>query len=795
MSTVYGDIRRFWKRAPARSGLLLLSCAMVVSLAALNGSLLSNTLWFTPPGVDSEAHFATLGAITPEGDFTTVGQADIEKLDHAGFQEQWTLYAGSSATIALDAKEVGSSDVALVSPNFFELLGVRVPLGESFSATKDGVVLGFSFWSSELGEDTSIIGKSLRVGRVSLPVLGIAERNFRGPDGSDPALYLVSRHFTAIEEIGIPVPESALEKLAEQLPAFNAFVRLPENVPAQALAPIWSVRSTDAITIDLPATPENPRPKMTLGFNAVGFKPGIANGIDLQPGTTTIVKRYILLLTLLSIVLIVLVGVNLWAYWSSRASDRVQEFQVRVAMGATVRNLIAQFATESAPLVIAVAGLSIPLAMIQLHGLLRLEPFSSYFSNRVDGLQASSFVPSFLIVAVMAIVAVIAPFLTLRRSVLGSQAIGLNRTLARSRYVIVFVQWMFIGLVLLVAVDSFRRNSEMTMAGWGGSQNPFVVKFSSGRQREALMQSLRVDESNVSTISTRPLERLQTKQDYYLAGASGEVVRPTIYTNYASTNFSRVLGVPLLAGIGLDNSSSNDVVVSRSVAKAFGLAPDKLVGRSISQVSLSNSGGRDIEFRVVGVIDDIHYSGLRVSPELVAYQADTFPTYGSMLIPHQYKSRLAGAATELHSTLPDFAERISHASAMQEVRDSSARTEIALSAATFIYALVALVLLALGVVAEANILLSQRMRELALKVAIGWSAWNAGGSVACVPVSLASLALFLAALAGSFSAFHVDPWVSAPTLISALVLFVAAFALMIGIRLRRHSLASLLRQS
>jgi predicted permease len=81
-----------------------------------------------------------------------------------------------------------SVPAALVSPDFFPLLGVEPLRGRFFSEADDesgapgSVVLGYAYWQQELGGDPAALGSVLRIGDTSHRIVGIAPRGFSGVD-------------------------------------------------------------------------------------------------------------------------------------------------------------------------------------------------------------------------------------------------------------------------------------------------------------------------------------------------------------------------------------------------------------------------------------------------------------------------------------------------------------------------------------------------------------------------------------------------------------------------------------
>ncbi len=95
----------------------------------------------------------------------------------------FTYAHGASLGRGTDAKLV---DLVLASASFFPLLGVRPELGRFFTADEDRpggpalVVLSFGFWRSAFSGDSAVIGRQLQLGRGSYTVIGVAPDRFTG---------------------------------------------------------------------------------------------------------------------------------------------------------------------------------------------------------------------------------------------------------------------------------------------------------------------------------------------------------------------------------------------------------------------------------------------------------------------------------------------------------------------------------------------------------------------------------------------------------------------------------------
>lgn len=106
--------------------------------------------------------------------------------------EQVAAYANVGLPLGSGA-DVQDVRASVVSPSFFPLLGVRPFLGRFFSPA-DGfptgessggpplAVISYDFWRRAFGADSSVIGRSVRIGVLSYTIVGVAPRGFQGID-------------------------------------------------------------------------------------------------------------------------------------------------------------------------------------------------------------------------------------------------------------------------------------------------------------------------------------------------------------------------------------------------------------------------------------------------------------------------------------------------------------------------------------------------------------------------------------------------------------------------------------
>ncbi|MGZ5440679.1 MAG: FtsX-like permease family protein [Thermoanaerobaculia bacterium] len=776
----------------------MLGCALVVALLAVNTHLFRSSLWFVPPGVESEMEFVTLGAYSAEGRFDAASAADMRTLDDLGFRGRYSLYGRDQADVELAGRSWLNRDVVFVSDGFFTLMGIGMAVGSPSGGDRSGVVLDYEFWRGELGGDRGVVGRTVQISGHSLPVVGVAGETFRGLGDRRPALWIPERLRAAclriaIEGEGIDV-EAIKAAIAEELPVYHAIVALEDRAEREKLV-AWKVGTAESVSKNA-----SDRTAVTVSVNRRDFRPAVLDGIDLVPAETEAIARYLWLLSGLSLVLAVLAVLNLGAYWSARTTERAQEIQIRHALGARLGDLLRLFANEALPFLGAVVLVAVPIAALQLKVLHGLEPFRSFLQNRFVHLGPRDFAPSLAVLAIVGVIALLAPLSNVLQGSLRGGLFGASAVTTRRRLAMATVQWVLVTFVAGLAGASLMAGWRMSRASWGGDGDPLLIRLALVEKRQPLLDALGLDVSSAATVEIEPLDVLSAKHDAYVPGLDAKGRRMALYENAWSPAAVTRLGVPIRAG-RVHAHSESEAMVSESYARALGVDPRELLGRRLVRIA---SDGRELPPRtIVGVLGDVHYNDLRTAPEMVVYVAPEAGRLGStLLFPPSERGRIdaallaAGGDREVEMALAAVVP-------MSEVRDDRARTESLLSFGTFAYALLALALLMLGIVAEARMQLAQRGRELALVVSLGARLEDAVLRFLRAPllVSVAAMALVLAAAVPArqrwLHAFPMlgggDLWSIGVVVLVTVVGFALALVGLAAMRMRALSLAELLR--
>jgi predicted permease len=488
---------------------------------------------------------------------------------------------------------------ALVTPNFFQVLGAESALGRTFRAEDSApgapptVLLGWDLFERRFGADPSIVGRQILVNEESATVVGVMPKSFRlllPPDSSVPDGL----------QVWLPIFADV-----EQWPRGSLFLRVIGRM----------------------------RPGVTIA-EARGDVAAIAHRITGELGTRRVFTTVALqaddvreirgpLLALFAGVgiLLMIACVNVASLLIARAASHARETAVRIALGASRGRLVRQSLIEGLLLMLLGAAAGLLAGSVGLRVLLAFTPES------LSRLSASSIDGTVLVFTLglslaWGLLFSLAPIVQLwRTDVSGTLAGGGSRLLAapvryRTRRTLVVLQIalsvvLLVGAALLVrtfvkvqGVDpGFRSDRHLTFrVALPGRRYGTAEALAEGmgelQRRIAALPGV----TGVGAISHVPYDDLPNwGLTYALAGASTTGGAPFANARAISPGLFETLGVPLVEGRFFtdDDRRSNNPVVIVDDALADRLWP----GRSaIGQQFLLGQGEPTRRVSVIGVV-------------------------------------------------------------------------------------------------------------------------------------------------------------------------------------------------
>jgi len=273
------------------------------------------------------------------------------------------------ANISVDRRSF-AEDGLVVSGTYFPVLGLRPSLGRLLTPSDDEtvgahpvVVLGHWFWETRLGADPSVLGKTLMVNGKALTIVGVAPRDFDGTTvGSRPSFYAPVAMATTI---GAGMEERRAYWL-------YLFARLATGATIeQARTAINAVYRPIINEVEAPLQ-QNMRDSVLKRFRIKEML--VEEGSRGQSSIGSEARGPLFMLFAITGLVLLIACANIANLLMARAANREMEMAVRLSLGATRRQLLGQLLTESVTLAFVGGLVSLLFASWTLRGIGALLP-------------------------------------------------------------------------------------------------------------------------------------------------------------------------------------------------------------------------------------------------------------------------------------------------------------------------------------------------------------------------------------------------------------------------------------
>jgi len=754
MSTSRDDIRyalRRIRREPAFAAFAVAIMAIGVAAVTAVFSVMSPLMLRPLPF----AHQERLGWIAgePSGGLSSVTSRAFNLRDYRIYNRSFEAITGFDAFFDYDSYNLVSDGpperlvgVGVVQ-NFLPVLGVPLLLGRNFTDEESvfngrhAAILTHGFWTRRFGADPAIVGRPITLNGEPTEVVGVLPRWFDFASTFAPSSRV---------DFLTTFPVSA--ETDRQGNTLSMIGRLKPGVTvASAQADL------DRVNKQLAAA--DPR-RWGLRATVSGLRDHLAGSFR---------APFVVLAVAAALVLAVACG-NLSNLLLVRAQRRAKEMSVRSALGATRRRLVVQLLTES--LILATAGgtLGVGLAFWITKWVSGTTAVSIPMLRAVS-VDASALGFTLVATLVTGLVVGIAPALQLsqgrewvtlndasRGSSGGRRSSAVRETLVVGEVALAFVLVVGGTLLLRSFVGLLDVNLGFRPEGAMMWQVDAGRSFPNDTARIAYFENLvnRVRDvpgvDAVGLTDTPPLGRnrswgIQAKGVVY---DKGEV--PTFFPRLVDADYLRAMRVPLIAGRQFtpnDRDGSELVAILNQTAAAK-LFPGK---DALGQVVLLFG---DREFRVVGLVSDVRHQALEKESGLEVYLAYTqVPDFGTLAM--VVRSRVP--ATALASRVQAALRAVDPLLPVADYQTLGSVVERAVSPRRFIltvlgaFAGTALLLAALGIYAVLSYSVSQRSREIGIRMALGESAGSVRQRVVTRTLLLAGAGVVIGAVV-SLGAAH-----------------------------------------
>ena len=725
-----GDLRyarRLLTRDPAFAAVAIVSLGLGVGASTAMYSVLDAVL-LRPLPYPSPERLVQVGWLADGSeDLDVLSEADAEALAGAPAFAAFGVYARAQGGVTWMHEGEGERlEGSFVTPGLLAALATPPALGTSLPAGSDrageprAVVLSHAFWRERLGSDSTVVGRVLTLDDQPYAVTGVMPKGFHIPGRPRDQVWPVLQ--TAPPEYRAPFWLRGVARLSAGVD--------PDLAGARLRAAESAVKER---------YPESPPRWRYAAVPLHGFL--VAD------------SRATVLLLFGGVVLLLLIATaNVTNLLLARATARSSEFAVRTALGAGRARLGRQLLTETLVLALAGGMLGVGIAWAGVRALPALAPegLTGLEAVRIDlGVLGFTLGTSLLAGALIGLL----PALRLPHGAVGT----LIRKGGRGgpmgprdgdlRGLLVAAEFALATMVLVGAGLIGNSLLRLHRVDTGASADKVgVVRFSMSQARyetaehvNAFVDRLLLEVRSAPGVEAAalgmavPPRRLVMSNPYTPEGLvyAPDEDAPVAEELLVTPGYFDALGIRLRAGrdfTAFDRDSTPPVAIVNASLAARHFPDGEALGRWIQLGSPDPDAQR---YEIVGVVDDVKYAGLETEREptvYVPYAQNTW--WRSMYL----VVRGAGPVSAMRTAQAGVAGLdpmipVQEAWTMEELESEAMATPRFRAVLLGSFALIALVLAAVGIHGVIAYTVSQRRREVGIRMALGAGPTNIRGMI------------------------------------------------------------------